>query len=430
MKLAIFCASLLVLGTAHGKDTLLFETLEYQQHTAKNPANMVDNGQKEHSHLAIKVKVNKTLLAQQRQQFKRQTAQQKNVKPSFQIGLPDGTVRTVVITHFKDNTNNGYSAFGYIEGLRQNKVAINVINNEAFAGTVLLDDISYKIMPESDGIAVIEPIVGEEHQCGGGKVDYELEQQIQTQLEQQSTTQSVNSAAVSQVDVMIIYTGAARNGAGGVSNMQALAQQSVDQMNLSLENSRVNARVRLVYANEIAYQETGNGYADLDWVTANTNVARLRNQYAADLVGLILENPGNVCGLGWYMGTPSQSFSSRGFQITRRNCMGGWTVAHEFGHNMGLQHDEANAGGVPGPSQYNYGHILANNTHTIMAYGSSCNWCPAINHFSNPDVYYNGYPTGSAYHNNARRLNDTRAIVANFRQGNDGTPPDNDFMYE
>ncbi|MGI5309958.1 pre-peptidase C-terminal domain-containing protein [Rheinheimera sp. WS51] len=427
MKLALFCASLLCMGVANAQNAPLFETLDYQKHTTQSLN--TNNKQDQHNHAAIKVRVNKSVLSAQRQRFVRaaENAQHQQAVTELQIALPDGTVRSVVITRVKDNTNDGYSVFGHIQGQPSHKVAINVINNEAYAGTVLLDDISYKIIPESDGISIIEPILGEEHQCAGGQIDHRLERQIQSQItpqfEQQLTPELLNSSALSQVDVMLLYTGAARNGAGGTSYMQALAQQSIDQMNLALENSNVNAWVNLVYANEIAYRETGSGYTDLDWVTANSTVAQLRNTYAADLVGMIIENPGNLCGLGWYMATPSTNFASRGFQITRRSCVGGWTISHEFGHNMGLQHDEANAGGSPGPYQYNYGHLLANNTHTIMAYGSSCNWCPAINHFSNPDVYYNGYATGSAYHNNARRLNDTRAYVANFRQGNDSTPP-------
>lgn len=424
MKLALFCASFIFMGAAYGQSGPLFETLDYQSHTT-----LSSNNKQQPAHTAIKVRVNKSVLSEQRQHFMTKAGKLKSQQnfAELQVALPDGTVRSVVINRFVDNTNAGFSVFGHIDGQPTSKVAINVINNEAFAGTILLDDISYKIIPESDGISIIEPILGEDHQCGGGQVDHELERQIQAQMSSQLALQLdpvlLNSAAKSQVDVMLIYTSAARNGAGGTSYMQALAQQSIDQMNLALENSQVNAWVNLVYANEIAYQETGNGYTDLDWVTSNANVAQLRNSYAADLVGMIIENPGNLCGLGWYMATPSTSFASRGFQITRRSCVGGWTISHEFGHNMGLQHDEANAGGSPGPYQYNYGHLLANNTHTIMAYGSSCNWCPAINHFSNPDVYYNGYATGSAYHNNARRLNDTHAYVANFRQGSNTTPP-------
>lgn len=417
------------MGAAQGQDKPLFEALEDQNHKAQTLSAM-SKAQDLHTHAAIKVRINKDVMSDHYNKFKHKNKridQLRNDRAELQIVLPDGSLRSVVVNRFKENTNNGYSFFGHIEGQPTQKVALNVVNNQAYAGTVLLDDISYKIIPESDGISIIEPILGEEHQCGGGKVDHELERQIESQvtpaIDLQISNEVANNTANSQVDVMLLYTGAARVGAGGTSYMQALAQQSIDQMNLSLENSEVNAWVNLVYANEISYQETGNGSTDLNWVTSNAYVGQLRNTYGADLVGMIIENPGNLCGLGWYMSTPSTNFASRGFQVTRRNCVGGWTISHEFGHNMGLQHDERNAGGTPGPYQYNYGHLLANNTHTIMAYGSSCNWCPAINNFSNPNVYYNGYATGSAYHNNARRLNDTRAYVANFRQGEDTTPP-------
>lgn len=416
MRKMILALALVFAGVAHGAE--LFETLDYQQH---NTVLSDDNGTAVKSHGSLTVRINKELLRQQRNQISANN-NRKN-KKIVEFKLPDGTVHELVITRFKDNAIGGYSAFGHIKGQPKNKVVINAVNDEAFAGTIIVDDISFKITPKSDGVSVVEQILGPEYQCGGGKHStHDIESGVQQQIDEQMNAYNhddVQTSATSQVDVMIIYTPAARNGAGGTNNMMALAQQSVDQMNLSLQNSRVNAFVNLVYSGEVSYSETGSGYTDLDWVTANSGVARLRDQYGADLVGMIIENPGNLCGLGWYMGTPSPNFASRGFQITRRSCIGGWTVAHEFGHNMGLQHDEANAGGTPGPYQYNYGHILSNNTHTIMAYGSSCNWCPAINHFSNPDVSYNGSPTGTAYHNNARRLNDTRKIVANFRQGDD-----------
>lgn len=224
MKFALLGAALLFSVAAHSQSELLFETLEYQQHSTTAlkgaPAHAA-------SHTAIKVRINKTLLAKQRLQFKR-SAKTARQREAFSLSLPDGSVHGIVITRVTDNTNNGFSLFGHISGQPQYKVALNSVKDTAFAGTVMLDDISYKIMPLGDGLALIEPIVGEEHQCGGGQTDHALEQQIKSQLtpqlEQLNQTQTLNSTAPSQIDVMLIYTAAARSGAGGTNNMQALAQ--------------------------------------------------------------------------------------------------------------------------------------------------------------------------------------------------------------
>ena len=415
MKKLIFVSGLLAAANVQAAD--LFEPIDYHQHST-----VFADDQKSHvkSHAAMTVRVDMSFLDQQYQAVQDSELSAANQQPvEFQVSLPDGSIEDIVINRANDNFGESYSLFGHVKGQPDYQVAFNTAEGTAFAGTIMLGERSYKITPKSDGISIVEPILGRKYACGGGKDSgLEYEHDFSSQLDSQfETADSVN--ATSNVDVMLIYTSAAKYGAGSESNIRALAQQSVDQMNLSLSNSQVDANITLVYTGEVAYTETGSGYTDLDWVTNNSGVASLRNQYGADLVGFLVENPGNLCGLGWYMANPSPNFASRGFQVTRRNCMGGWTVAHEFGHNMGLQHDEANAGGRLGPYQYNYGHILSNNYHTIMAYGSSCNWCPVINNLSNPDVSFRGVPTGTAYHNNARRLNDTRAIVAAFREGDD-----------
>lgn len=40
-----------------------------------------------------------------------------------------------------------------------------------------------------------------------------------------------------------------------------------------------------------------------------------------------------------------------------------------------------------------------------MSYWNNC-YAPVINYFSNPDVYYDGLPTGAATEDNARTIED------------------------
>ena len=61
-----------------------------------------------------------------------------------------------------------------------------------------------------------------------------------------------------------------------------------------------------------------------------------------------------------------------------------------------------------------------------MAYNNGCG-CPKFQGFSNPDVMFNGQPTGIDHDtdpansaDNARSINDTAYTVANFRVSGDG----------
>ena len=75
-------------------------------------------------------------------------------------------------------------------------------------------------------------------------------------------------------------------------------------------------------------------------------------------------------------------------------CMTSHTVTHEIGPNQDNHHDRAN-GGNGGAYPYSYGY--RNTTagfRTIMAYSCPGGGCPRVNHMSNPNVLYNGWPTG------------------------------------
>ncbi len=230
------------------------------------------------------------------------------------------------------------------------------------------------------------------------------------------------------IDVLVVYTAAARSGAGGTANMLNLINLAVSETNTGYERSGIFSRMRLVHAAEINYDEsilsTGSGWSTaLSHLTNQDNVIdearNLRNTYGADLVVMIVNNM-TYCGIGWLM-TPSYTYDSVGNSLVSRGCATGYySFAHETGHNMGAHHDRLNTGGGSAMYSYSYGYQDPSlSFRTVMAYNCS-GGCPRVNNWSNPEVLYNGRPTGvvstaTNSADNRMTLNNTASIVANFR---------------
>jgi len=234
-------------------------------------------------------------------------------------------------------------------------------------------------------------------------------------------------------DLLVVYTQRSVNKAGSVASLEAKIVNAVAAANAAYVNSGINLRLNLAGMSLIDYTETGDmgtslsrlrlfgdGYMD--------TVHALRNQVGADLVSLISDES-NYCGIAYVMATVSPSFASSAFSVVSQTCFSQQTLAHEIGHNQGNSHDRPNGGASAYP--YSFGYRTCDNVaptngqkfRTVMGY--PCSSVPRVNYFSNPNVYYNGAPTGVAYESNpsasadnARSMNNTAAVVAAFR-----TPP-------
>ena len=289
------------------------------------------------------------------------------------------------------------------------------------AGTIRLGTRTFKIRNAGRGLHAIEEVDGSKFaQCATGSA-HKITVAADTPG---NVSPSAGTAdlpeGVPTVDVLVVYTAAARAAAGGEASILATIDLAVLETNQAYANSGINYQLALVKAAEVNYAEVpsfstmlsslrnqGDGVLD--------EVHGLRDMYGADLVSMIVGGS-QYCGLGYLMSNPGAGFQSYAFSVVARGCATGYySFAHELGHNLGCQHDRDHAG--TGAYSYSFGHRAPDSSwRTVMAYAPG----PRVGHFSNPAVMLNGISTGvvntsAGGADNAMTINTTAPIVAQFR---------------
>jgi Metallo-peptidase family M12 len=344
-----------------------------------------------------------------------------------------------------DRTANGFVWVGRIPDIDRSTVTLAVEGSIVY-GTILTPDAVFLIQPLRDGIHAIR------------QIDQRLlppeaplrEPPVAPSLGRESVPDQGLLDDASFIDVMVLYTPAAAAAAGGSSAINALANNAISTTNTTYANSGITQRVRLVYSGVVSYTEAGASGLDIDTDLNNlTNgtsglggVASLRDTYRADLVSMLTHTPTSpYCGIAWLMSSPSTSFERFGYSVVEQSCaVAALSFPHELGHNMGARHDwYMDSGTTP----YTYAHGYVNTTsrwRTVMSYNNICavtspfTNCTRLAYWSNPSATFGGAPMGvpggtnsssGCYANPAnppcdaddhRTLNNTAAVVANFRQ--------------
>ena len=224
------------------------------------------------------------------------------------------------------------------------------------------------------------------------------------------------------IDVMVVYTTAAKNATGGVNAMASKINLAVSETNSGYTASGVSQQLVLVHTEEmVGYVESSFSTMLSDLRGTNDGkmdqVHALRDQYAADCVSLICQN-GSYCGIAYLMTNPSVSFASSAFSVVNYSCATGYySFGHELGHNMGCAHDPGNAGSAA--YSYSYGFRTSNSQYrTVLAYSPGTR----VNRYSSPNVQYSGYTMGTASQDNARSLDNTASFVSAWRLGGPVAP--------
>ena len=227
-------------------------------------------------------------------------------------------------------------------------------------------------------------------------------------------------------DVLVVYTANAETREGGTAAMNALIATSISETNTGYENSKIDTRVFLVGTYKQSYTEdnsTGSTVESraLTHLRTDSTLSTLKNDYASDIAVLIYsDEKASACGVGSLMSSATGSFTTGNSVCSRTCCAGYYSFGHEIGHNIGLCHD-APITSTSGDCLYNYSHGYGHSSgfRTVLAYSASCGGgsCRRVNYYSNPDVKYNGFATGTYDINNSARHANTADVISKVANG-------------
>jgi hypothetical protein len=239
------------------------------------------------------------------------------------------------------------------------------------------------------------------------------------------------------VDVMIVYTPKALADEGGISGMNNNITIAMQKANISHTNSDTQVYLNLVHSAQTTYTESGDDETDLNRLTNISDgymdeVHSLRDAYGADLVCLFSDTA-TVGGIGWLLTEPGGRADHAFCLAWSGQTDTGYTLVHEWGHNMGCSHSKTQAV-QPWSTSYRLRSYSAgwqwNDTKssydgycTVMTYedfdDDGIREYTRVGYFSNPSISYTGNSTNPTGHasdgDNARAIREMKAVYAAYR---------------
>lgn len=340
---------------------------------------------------------------------------------------------TAILSKTEELSSGKLVGFGKLEEDPSSVVSM-VVNGNNMVGHVYTNYKVYEIREAENGIVSVREIDPSKfprdgHKKKEKKLNKGLKKNVPTAPfsmltpSQQPTVNIIPVTRPTIIDVMVLYSDDARDAAGGQRAIEDLIDLSVADANLAYENSGVNQKLRLVHTEEVRYNETNDFELDLANLQTDNdgnidNVFALRNQYGADMVTLFIADAADYCGLSDPMDDENfDDYADHAFSVIEIGCVSNLSYPHELGHGMGAQHDRATSDGAyEGLYEYSNGYQdLGGAFRTVMAYDCPRRSCVRLPFFSTPLKTNGRLALGTVNDDNARTLNNTRALGASLR---------------
>ena len=300
--------------------------------------------------------------------------------------------------------------------------------NEAVSGSILTGDGKYFQLRNADeGGFVVEDI----DPSGAYETPRDTAEGCQAPAPQKLSP-ACQTDGHNEIDVLVIYT----NIVGEVFKdnpdfLKSKINNAIEQTNRAFRDSGIDLKLRLAHEPmKIQFDENGSTKANRDRLQERTDVRQLRDQFGADLVVMLTQN-GDHVGYSFPMYCPNINFrEDLAFAVVKQGAAdsaGTFAFAHEIGHLLGAAHEWDAWSAEHESSLYMQNHAYVQPSPTtpgVMAWrtvtgGSSCSQCGAILRYSNPDISYQGEPTGvrtgdkPAHNSSVIKL--SACTIANFR---------------
>lgn len=358
------------------------------------------------------------------------------VNTSVLSGMKPGKTNRVLLPMFPDleytanftGTGLRQGSFtswrGNLEGLQNSFVSV------VFQADVLLMQVydgrgsMSLVRPQAGGGHLVEEMGADtQSRCG------EATARLTSKVSRTVAAMPKSAAADTYVDILLLYTPAARTAAGGHAAVQASGLNFINHANWVHERSDTHVRFRLVGLEEIAvaFDDNYSQYDLLPWLVIpddgnmDSAIPR-RDELGADLVCLLANglSSGSRAYQDHWASTVNWNDDPNGF-------------VHATGHNLGCAHEDAESGYNRGYQRtesyyvdFNARLICRETRQTVMAAGFNSGW--RTDYFSNPNILFRfsctessggdmdlplGVPNSS---DNARYLRENRSTTASFRQ--------------
>jgi Metallo-peptidase family M12 len=216
------------------------------------------------------------------------------------------------------------------------------------------------------------------------------------------------------ITAIVAYTKAAASRYSDIE--KDLVTLAIEEANQSFRNSGIpNVQLQLVYSYRTGYSETGGHFDHVSRFAEKHDgqmdeIHQLRDKHRADVAILIVHDPVG-CGLAAGVAVNED----RAFAVVHHECAANsYSLAHEIGHLIGARHDFGIDDSIA-PFSFGHGYVNGTKWRTMMSYEQSCNKCPRLPVWSNPEILIRGDRAGSESSNNARVIREQAKRVAGFR---------------